>query len=256
MPFTISHTIAVYPFVRWTPKYLSISGLVMGSMAPDFEFFLRLELYGIIGHTFWGIFWFDLPVSIVILLLFHQVVREPLILHLPNFLLERFGGFVNIKWLEYFKKHYFRVVFSILLGIFTHFLWDNFTHEPDYVSPVYFDFLLQKCEVFGVKKYFFSILQIISSFTGLAGFLIVVFRLKRRSTLYICSYLLKVYYWAAVGIMAVTIVGLRYWWGVPNEKPNEQLLVVLIGGSLISLTLVSWIWQMRNASNGNKKSSI
>jgi hypothetical protein len=160
MPFTLSHTLAIYPFRKFCGKYLSFSGLFMGSMVPDFEFFFRVTLYAVWSHTFWGVFLFDLPLALLLLLIFHQWTKKALILHLPTFLFQRFFNRIDENWWLFFKKSLFKVIISILIGIFTHFAWDNFTHEPNYISPIYFNFLESDLNIFSIKiKFYQSILE-------------------------------------------------------------------------------------------------
>jgi hypothetical protein len=79
MPFTFSHPAAILP-LRWLPnKYYSLTGLIIGSMTPDFEFLIRMNVGSIYSHTLAGIFYFDIPVGIAICFLFHDVVRDDLI---------------------------------------------------------------------------------------------------------------------------------------------------------------------------------
>lgn len=251
MPFTLSHVTAVFPFKKLTPKYLSVSGLVMGSMAPDFEFFIRVTLYGIWGHTFWGIFLFDLPVSILLCMLFHTVVKRALILNLPQTLYARFYQYADLNWLLFFQKNILKVLISILIGIFTHFLWDNFTHAPNYVSPYYTDFLLEQFVIFGKNMPLYEFLQLGSSVLGLAGFLLVVYTLKVNPTAPLRTNGKVGNYWVKVVLVAAAVTAVRYAIGVPDEKPKEQLLVILISAFLIGLTLVSWFWQRRNKLHEN-----
>lgn len=53
MPLTFAHPAAILPFSRQS-KYIHFSALVLGSMAPDFEYFLRGRPVGEIGHSFTG----------------------------------------------------------------------------------------------------------------------------------------------------------------------------------------------------------
>ena len=50
MPLTFAHPAAILPFSRKS-KYINFSAMVFGSMAPDFEYFLRGQPMGGIGHT-------------------------------------------------------------------------------------------------------------------------------------------------------------------------------------------------------------
>jgi Domain of unknown function (DUF4184) len=246
MPFTLSHTLAVVPFRKFTGKYLSFSALLMGSMAPDFEFFLRITLYGIWGHTFLGVFLFDLPVAIFLCWVFHRVVKHQLINHLPIFLYQRFYLHKNIYWQGLFNRHFMKVIISALLGIFTHFLWDNFTHEPNYVSPFYANFLLKPLFFRSNFVPLYSFLQLASSVVGMAGFLLLIYLRKKQLVERPTTIKQVTHFWLAISIVMFLLVALRYLVGVPAEKPFEQLLVVTIGSFLYSLTVVSWWYKKQN----------
>ncbi|GFN31805.1 DUF4184 family protein [Paenibacillus xylaniclasticus] len=50
MPFTLFHPAFAVPFRRLLPGKLVLPGIVLGSMAPDLEYFVRMEAVGKIGH--------------------------------------------------------------------------------------------------------------------------------------------------------------------------------------------------------------
>ncbi len=85
MPLTFAHPAAVLPFSRKS-KYIHFSALVLGSMAPDFEYFLRGRPIGEIGHTFVGFFLFNLPLVLFIYLIYQRFIQQPIMSHLPEFL--------------------------------------------------------------------------------------------------------------------------------------------------------------------------
>jgi Domain of unknown function (DUF4184) len=124
MPFTLAHTAAAFPLRR---VRLVWSALLIGTLAPDFEYFLRLAPDDGYGHTLRGTFLLTLPVSLAVLWLFHKVVKAPVVELLPlgirsrlvNDLGEfRFGG----------ASRFAMIVVSILVGVLTHLVWDSFTH--------------------------------------------------------------------------------------------------------------------------------
>lgn len=129
MPFTLSHVAAVLPLVRGRQSRLSATGLIIGSIAPDFEKFIRLGLHNRYSHTWPSIFYFSCPVALGLAFLFHGVVRDPLIAHLPAPLYRRLARFQDFDWSRHFRRHYGVVLISILLGATTHLLWDSFTHR-------------------------------------------------------------------------------------------------------------------------------
>ena len=69
--------------------------------------------------------------------LFHLVVRDPFIAHLPRSLYQRLARFQYFDWGQYFRQHYFVVVFSIMLGAATHLVWDSLTHGRDQLVEQY-----------------------------------------------------------------------------------------------------------------------
>lgn len=248
MPFTISHIVAVVPLYKRFRKYLSLSGLIMGSMVPDFEFFLRVTLYGIWSHHLKGIFYFDLPVALILIFVFHIWVRDTLLNYLPKQISGRFQQYKGFDWMSYFRKNYLTVVVSVILGILTHFCWDNFTHEPNYVSPFYFQILESnlKLGAFTIKLY--GLLQILSSFFGLAWFLIFIFSGTNCKAI-IADIKVQKKFWLRLLMLTLLFIGVRYSVGLPDEKPLGQLVVVTIGSFIYALVVLSIIKIKSNENN-------
>ncbi|OTG64960.1 hypothetical protein B9T25_12835 [Acinetobacter sp. ANC 4470] len=243
MPFTFSHTVAAFLFKPWLNR-LSLTGVVLGCMAPDFEYFLRMRMQGEFGHHIAGILLFDLPVSILIALVFHQVIRNEMIENLPWFLKKRFIVFQRFDWFGYFKNHYFMVIISIFLGIFTHITWDAFTHQTG--------FFVQKWVVlqdtvsiadFNIPLY--KIFQHLSSSLGLMIIAIYFFKLpsytniqknNERKTLWM--------YWGAILVLLGCLLGL---WSSFNNDLKFSLVHVLVAAiacSFWSILIVSLFFKM------------
>jgi hypothetical protein len=136
-------------------------------MAPDVPYFLPWRLakhIPVVTHTFLGTLTLDLPIGLVLLLLF-WLLRAPLAAPLgPGFeakcftALERFGSRAS-NWLL--------APLSILIGSWTHLAWDSFTHADGWMvsrvsalsAPVsFFSYTGELCHV----------LQYASSVFGLA----------------------------------------------------------------------------------------
>jgi hypothetical protein len=92
MPFTLAHPAAAVPLARSSTERFALSALVVGSMAPDFEYPLRWRAEGHLGHTFPGLIVFCLPLGLVALALFHGLVKRPVVLLLPRALRARLSG--------------------------------------------------------------------------------------------------------------------------------------------------------------------
>lgn len=161
MPFTLAHAAAAMPFRRLR---LIPSAVVVGTLAPDFEYFLRLAPRGGFGHTFAGAFLLSLPMALLVLWMFHGLVERPLVQLFPNAIQLRltrnepfrFGGF----------SRFLLIVFSALVGIATHIVWDSFTHR--YTWPTRHWPFLQEAQYLPVLGWIphYKLLQHASSVIG------------------------------------------------------------------------------------------
>jgi hypothetical protein len=161
VPFTFSHPAIVLPLINRRWNFFSSTGLIIGSIIPDFESFIRFDERKLYSHTWLGIFWFDLPLAVLMAFLFHNIVRDPLIKNLPGALGDKFANIIGFKWNTFFKSHFLVVIRSMLIGITTHLVWDAFTHlnlsNPD----------VNATKVLIFNTYLPSLLQDISSIAGL-----------------------------------------------------------------------------------------
>ena len=106
-----------------------MTALVIGSITPDFEYFMRMQQDSYYSHTWKGIFWFDLPLGLLLVYLFDIVVRKEVIKSLPKFLNRRFARFsYSARDLNNGKDFLF-VLLSLLIGILSHLIWDKLTHR-------------------------------------------------------------------------------------------------------------------------------
>ena len=142
MPFTLAHAAAALPFRR---SRLIPSALVMGTLAPDFEYFLRLAPGGGFGHTFGGAFLLSLPLALIMLWIFHAIVKAPLVALFPDAMRLRLTQHVG-RFRFGGPKRFVLIVASALIGIATHIAWDSFTHS--YAWPYrHFEWLRQNWPV-------------------------------------------------------------------------------------------------------------
>lgn len=176
MPFTISHVAAVLPLRdRWK---LIWPALIIGSMAPDFEYFMLGAPRTRVLHTFPGVIVYAIPLSLIVLWITHEVMRGPFFEILPTKLNTRFTprkiDFTNLQQL-------FMVVVSAAIGIATHIAWDSFTHE-DTVITNWASWEHTQLPVPGVgERETYKILQWSSSVIGLL-LIALVFYFWYRST--------------------------------------------------------------------------
>src|SRR6478735_3646973 len=106
MPFTLSHPAAILPLTLLPKRWISLTGLVVGSMSPDMEYFLRMGVESRWSHSFGGIFFFDLPAGILFCFLFHCIIRDALFANLPLIFKSRLIGFTRFDWKTHYDKNY------------------------------------------------------------------------------------------------------------------------------------------------------
>ncbi|MEV4053404.1 DUF4184 family protein [Amycolatopsis sp. NPDC049688] len=121
MPFTLCHPAAVLPLAR---RPLVPSALVAGSVAPDvFWFVPRLPGVGLTRtHEFASVLWLDPLIALVLLAVFHVLLKRPMLALAPRPLAERLPR--GFSW-----KNPGWIAVSLVLGAATHVGWDAFTHK-------------------------------------------------------------------------------------------------------------------------------
>ncbi len=124
MPFTLSHVAAVLPFRKLN---LVWSAFVVGTMAPDFPYIVGNTDSRGLGHEFPGVIEFTLPASIFALWLFHAVLKRPAANLLPSGMQQRLRGQLG-EFQFGGPARFLAILFSLMLGIATHLIWDACTH--------------------------------------------------------------------------------------------------------------------------------
>lgn len=152
MPFTAAHPALVLPIkARW-PKFFSLTALAVGSMAPDFEFFIRFYPLRGPGHT------------------------------LPGSLGSRFYAMAGDRWSIATPRNFLIFTYSALLGMLTHFFLDAFTHPLQLfrdLAPVLMSHLFT-IRFYGAeyKVPAHNIIHLAVTATGLGVILLYIMKLK------------------------------------------------------------------------------
>ncbi len=160
MPLTFAHPAPAVPLKKLG---LMLSPLIVGSMMPDFEFFLSLSTSKLIGHSILGLFIFCVPLGLITLLIFHKLLKFPLISLLPHshqekllpvarqFSFRGFGRMLNI-------------VISLAVGAASHVIVDSFTHPGSMMTTKILPFLSAPLLTLpqGTVRVYFALQYIIS----------------------------------------------------------------------------------------------
>ncbi|MFZ1907039.1 MAG: DUF4184 family protein [Steroidobacteraceae bacterium] len=131
MPFTLAHPAAILP-LRHVP-HLRTAPLIIGAMAPDLPSYAPTRYTGYLvheSHRLRGSWSVDLAMGFA-LLVFVFVLRRPLTVLLPA----RSRG-LCLRALAPYAQHpleWLLAPVAILIGVWTHLLWDSFTHSDDWM---------------------------------------------------------------------------------------------------------------------------
>ena len=253
MPFTFSHPIFAAPLKLTKPRYLSLTGLILGSMSPDFEYFIALEPYQRIGHTWQGLLLQALPLCFLFAFLFHYVVKRAASLHMPswydiNSKLYRMAQ--NNNWSLRSPGQLLIFIVSVGIGFCSHLLVDACTHKLGFV--VVRTELLQ--QIYGnIPAY--KWLQHGLSLFGLAAEAIILFSFFKRQANKITKLdnlavqaitaRQKSLFWCFVIVIMLSVTGIKLL--LTNSANMLGILVVApISGFMLGLLTASIVYKFRS----------
>jgi len=207
MPFTFSHPALVLPFTKIRASYVSASCLIAGSIIPDFEYFIRMKASGRFGHTILGAFVLDLPLALIVLVIFHLLVKKYFINNLPVYFQSRLILLRDFDFLKNFQQNFLGYTLCLLIGIFSHFAWDSFTHANEFFI-VRTKEMNESISFWGLPAApLYKYLQHSSSLLGF-GFIFYFFHhLPKRSVVHIK---IRYFYWSGIILLASVIFLLRW----------------------------------------------
>ena len=164
---------------RWR---LDATCLVIGSIAPDFEYFLHGEERGSFAHTLLGAAVWALPMTIVLALLFHGVVKRPLVAVAPRAITRHLDEAWLQRWpVSRSAASLAAIVASAALGVLAHLAWDAVTHARGWGPRSYPELFLRWVDVPVVgRMLLYRVVWSISTVVGMAGVTWYIVRLLRR----------------------------------------------------------------------------
>ena len=233
MPFTFSHPAIVLPLTKARLK-LSATGLIIGSMIPDFEYFIRMRDRSKYSHTITGIFWFDIPLALVVCFIYHLVVRNSLFDNLPSFLKDRVSVYKRFDWSKYFLKNWIIVFVSIIIGAASHIIWDGVTHNTMfYVNQAD---LSTMTKIGRINLAGYKFLQLAST---LAGGLVVIYSIFSLRRTHQPKTKIDYRYWALVWFITFSAIFLRF--AKDHFRPHYYNPYRVVAVSFISCFMIGLI---------------
>ncbi|TAG08871.1 MAG: DUF4184 family protein [Verrucomicrobia bacterium] len=163
MPFTISHAGFVLPLRPITSPHV-LCGLVIGSIVPDFPYFVREFGVASFAHTVLGAHCVSLPVGLFVYFLVRlffgrmaDALPKPHSIFLSSWGLGKIGSKPNIM----------AIAVAILAGALFHNFVDSFTHQSGAAVSI-FPVLTKEAISFGGQPlHAFRVLQYVGSVLGM-----------------------------------------------------------------------------------------
>lgn len=233
MPFTFSHPAIVLPLAYAPSRWVSMTGLVIGSLTPDFEYFIRMRISSHYSHTIAGLFWFDLPLGLILAFVFHLQVRNCLFDNLPASLQARFNRFKSFDWTNHFINHYVVVIVSLLIGAASHIFWDGFTHDHGYFVE-HIPRLQGTIDIAGYTVPILKLLQHSSTFLGALTIMWAIYKLPISEQ---TQTSINLRYWLGLAVIVIGIVGLRLLTGL-ELRQYGNIIVSATSATLIALIML------------------
>ncbi|MEV8632320.1 DUF4184 family protein [Streptosporangium sp. NPDC051023] len=248
MPFTPSHVAAVLPLISSARirRFLDPWALALGTMVPDLPiFFSFLPDYGI-WHSLRGVVTLDLFAVVVLLAVFHGLLRDPLTALLPASLA---GKAASLAPEGYGLRRLPAVVAGGVLGSLTHLLWDSFTHS---YSLEVWGWAWLAAPVVGPLPVF-RVLQYVSTVVGLAAVLWWSRRgLSRMEPVALPERLalpVLVRRGVILATMIATLMGAAAWPRIYPPSSRAELITRLGAGMVVGfcalLIAYAVMWQLR-----------
>jgi len=237
MPFTFSHPAIVLPLKYLPKRWVSITGLVIGSMVPDFEYFLRMQVKSIYSHTWLGLFWLDLPLGLILLFVYQLLVKEAIILHLPDFLNRRFSKFRGVDNQGSFFQYFTIAALSIFIGAVSHILWDGFTHPYGYFVEL-FPVLSNSLQFGNSQVVIYKAIQHMSTVIGAIVIIGAIYTLPLGNPKR--NHHVK-RFWIQVILITVAVLIIKFMTGLSYHQFGNVIVTVVSGGfiGLIILSIAS-----------------
>ncbi len=233
MPFTFAHPAAVLPF-KWLPRrYYSWTALVTGAIVPDFEAFLKFGGQKQISHSWAGMFAFDLPVGLLLIYLFHALIKLPLVHNLPSPVARRIYPETERRPHAVFSRRSGVVVLSLLFGIFTHLVWDRITHTDTYTYHHKAGIIVAPHVETTIRQW----MQWTNSFVGMLLIGLQIWRLPE----YTFRQLPDKKFWFIIFCTAFVIVILR----AQYPYTGDDLINTFLGGSFYGLLAASFLYRKK-----------
>lgn len=260
MPYTFAHPGFALPLKKIKPGIFSSTGLIFGSITPDFDIILRFsnQRIHIFQYNLTDIFLIILPIAFISSIYFHLVIRNILIEYTPSILQNSIIKYKNYDFLNYLKKNSIKVILSILLAILLHLFLDLISHLDAYPFKVMGDTYF-KSSMAGDIFYYIAIYLPPVLFT-FAGFYLLFKNITITPSLVSITKLILteknsrnfiLYYILITFIMSILKLSIS---GIEQQFIIDSFVISFTNGLIISFFVTPTIFAINKKINEHSKS--
>lgn len=240
MPFTFAHPALVLPLMRLPKRFVSVTALIAGAIAPDFEYFIRMNCESHFSHSWLGGLLFSFPMAFILAFAFHYLLRDVLIDNLPPYFKSRFQRFSGMHFGDYFKSHILVFAASAAIGVASHILLDSLTHEGRFLAEL-LPFMSYRFSAFGISVPLYKFAQY---FFSLAGLVAIFYAIRSLPTSRINANYSYHRFWVFSAAMGVAVLALKALFA-PNYIGYADEVVTLMSGGIIGTLTFSIFYKLK-----------
>ncbi|SHI19977.1 DUF4184 family protein [Sporanaerobacter acetigenes] len=233
MAFTLAHPAAVINFTKKHKSYINNAAMILGTMAPDFEYFIHFKPMSVIGHSIKGFLLINLPLVILLYFIFYKVIKNDFISNLPR----RINQHLNVLYNDKIKLNSFKefIIFSYssFIGMATHVVWDSFTHKNG--------FFVNKIDVLSNTILNIPIYKYLQHGSTILGFMIIIGYILKLEKIQVYNYDIdeKIKYWLQVILISIFIFLIIFI--IKGNFSIGEIVIAIMNSGFLSVLLISLI---------------
>jgi hypothetical protein len=198
-----------------------------------------------------GLFVFDIPVTLLLTLIFHLWIRNLLIVYLPAPFNRKFAKYLPQQVVPYLRRKWYLVAFSGLVGAVSHIFWDLLGTPRGWLYHQAPDFFGGQLTIGLWTAKIYLIIEYGGSLIGLLFIAALFVREKGERPVQEISLWYKLLFWLSI----VVITGLVMWLKViidPRSYSIGSLFVIGISGFFLGIIVTCTVFSL--TKQGSKPS--
>jgi len=256
MPFTFSHIGYILPIKHKWKNKLSSTGLILGSLAPDYDILFRLTnfRFHLFQYNIITILLIIFPLALLSSFMFHFFCRNIIIEHLSQVLKDKYAPLRTFQFCKYFKKNYVYISASVIIAILIHLCLDYMCHFIDAYRVKIFILDQTESKKAANFAYLFSIYSLPVLFS-IAGFYLIYLYEFRDISLQDIFLISKpdTVFWIIVTIITFLLTFIKlYLTKIDTDFYIDYIIISFTSSALLSLFTTCLLFYLLKRSNLRK----